>query len=752
MIFYLGEKVPRVSEQVRVARNKVKTWKYGYDEKYDVIIISKDGTLGDIFRINGINIGLPAQPPKERMINGDLQKRNQKWIREDLPKGLNESTQFSKKEYTQYIDREFERREKGAWIMINGKPVYLARTYYFFIQWIREGNKYPNFRIIQNELMLYWEACKADNRCFGVCFVKPRRFGWSLLGYTELLEAGTSHENKTLGMISKKGGDAKKIFARMVRSFKRFPFFFMPETDGTNTPKTELVFSEPNRKRRIGEAIEDGKGLDTTISWHNTEINAMDGDEIFRSLIDECGKMGKEVPFSEYWSIVQTSHTIGSEIVGKAMVGSTVNALKKGGAEFKSVYDDSNPADRQETGETKSGLYRLFIPSRFCLAGFFDEYGFSVTDDPKVPILNDLNKLLKVGSVTYLKHKLAALKHKPEKYNERLRQFPDTDRDAFRDEAGDCNFNLIKLLEQIDHNDNELNDRFDGVDAYYGNDKVDVGDLEWVGGVQDTDVIFRPNPEGMFAIKKGCHPIKEFKNRREHKFKNGVLAYAPLATHIGAFGADPYNRSKTADGRGSMGAIHGSTRIKFTPEHDMPDEDFFLEYIGRPKTVTMYFEDVIKACVYYSMPVLGELSNEAFLTYIKDRGYRHFSMNNPFKKYADLSHTEKLIGGAPPQDAKIADQQMYAIEAHIEDHVGVATDNSKRKIGEMGDMVFTRTLIQWKDVDLTSRGKYDAYISSSLSRLACQTRIKVKEEVQEEKFDYFLRYDNSGVNSKELTA
>ena len=27
-------------------KNKTKTWEYGYNEKYDIVVISKDGTLG----------------------------------------------------------------------------------------------------------------------------------------------------------------------------------------------------------------------------------------------------------------------------------------------------------------------------------------------------------------------------------------------------------------------------------------------------------------------------------------------------------------------------------------------------------------------------------------------------------------------------------------------------------------------------------------------------------------------------------
>jgi hypothetical protein len=58
--------------------------------------------------------------------------------------------------------------------------------------------------------MIFWEACKADNRCYGMQYVKNRRFGATLLGIFEFLESGTITPDKLLGMISKKGKDAKK--------------------------------------------------------------------------------------------------------------------------------------------------------------------------------------------------------------------------------------------------------------------------------------------------------------------------------------------------------------------------------------------------------------------------------------------------------------------------------------------------------------------------------------------------------------
>lgn len=749
MIFYLGYIIEDklVDDKTRLARNKAKSWEYGYDESIDTIIISKDGTLGEIYRVSGINIGLPQKPDHKDIINWNKTAANQKWEREALPKGLNAETQFDD-EYSEYIERQFKNRNQGIWIYLNGKPVYIPGTYWFFLSWYKEEDDYPKLRIIQNELMIFWEACKADFRCYGIIYLKNRRFGWSALCNNEKLEVGSKTENKLLGMISKKGNDAKKLFKRLVTAFKRLPAFFQPEVDGQTTPKTELIFSEPSKKRKSGEKLTEGEGLDTVISWANTEGNAFDGDKMFRISGDETGKWPKDVPFSQWWAVAKTCLRLGSRIVGKAMIGSTVNAMLKGGAEFKKIWDLSNVLERNQNNQTKSGLYSLFIDAAFCIEGFFDVFGFSIVEDPETPIMNELGELKKIGAATFLKNELDSLKDDPEAYNEQLRQFPRTERDAFRPDATDCAFNVIKILEQTEHNSEELNEKWSNNTAV-GNDVTERGNFSWKDGIQDTEVIWTPNPEGRFWIARGCHPPMEYRNKREKKMINGVLAFAPMAEHLGCGGIDPYNRSKNADGRGSLGACHISTKYNTSA---LPNESFIVEYIDRPRKVELFFEDMIMVHVYYSMPFLCELSNERFLATVKNRGYRHFSMNNPFKLYKDLSDTEKEFGGAPPQDTKIGDQQFYAIESYIEEHIGIARVEGGRGIGNMGYMPFTRTLTQWKDVDPEKRTKYDAYISSSLSLLGNQKRALPPPPPREENMQLFDKFDNTNNLSKRLSA
>ena len=51
-----------IPKNVLVNKNKTKKWEYGYNDKYGIVIISKDGTLGEIYNIQGLLVGLPLQP------------------------------------------------------------------------------------------------------------------------------------------------------------------------------------------------------------------------------------------------------------------------------------------------------------------------------------------------------------------------------------------------------------------------------------------------------------------------------------------------------------------------------------------------------------------------------------------------------------------------------------------------------------------------------------------------------------------
>ncbi len=220
--------------------------------------------------------------------------------------------------------------------------------------------------------------------------------------------------------------------------------------------------------------------------------------------------------------------------------------------------------------------------------------------------------------------------------------------------------------------------------------------------------------------------------------KNGTKY--PGNEHIGAFGCDSYDISGTVDGKGSNGALHGLT--KFSME-DAPPNHFFLEYISRPQTAEIFFEDVLMALVFYGMPILCENNKPRLLYYLKRRGYRGFSMNRPDKIWNKLSTTEKEIGGIPNSSEDIKQAHAAAIETYIEEHVGVLGE-------EFGDMYMQLTLEDWARFNINNRTKHDASISSGLAIMACnKNKYKPNQEKKLKPIDLGIRrYDNKGSVSK----
>ena len=216
--------------------------------------------------------------------------------------------------------------------------------------------------------------------------------------------------------------------------------------------------------------------------------------------------------------------------------------------------------------------------------------------------------------------------------------------------------------------------------------------------------------------------------------KNG--SKHPGNEHMGAFGCDSYDISGTVDGRGSNGALHGLT--KFSME-DAPPNQFFLEYIARPQTAEIFFEDVLMACIFYGMPILAENNKPRLLYHFKRRGYRGYSMNRPDKVWNKLSATEREIGGIPNTSEDIKQAHAAAIETYINTHVGILETG-------YGDMYFQRTLNDWAKFNVNNRTKHDASISSGLALMACNKNRYVPIAKQERKsIDLGIkRYNNSG--------
>jgi len=377
-------------------KNRARSWLYGYNKKYDLIIISKNGQIGKVVEISNLKIGLPKAP--KEVYSRNENKLKQYWERVELPSHLsriksifqwNEMPNSFKDKYVDYIEQEFDYREQGYWFMNRGVPTYITGSHYMYLQWTKIDVGYPDYREANRAFFLFWEACKADPRSYGMIYLKIRRSGFSFMGSAECINTATLAKDSRIGILSKTGADAKKMFTdKVVPISNRLPFFFKPIQDGMDKPKSELAYRVPASKitkRNMHEVFEDDmEGLDTTIDWKNTDDNSYDGEKLLLLVHDESGKWVKPNNILNNWNVTKTCLRLGSKIIGKCMMGSTSNALSKGGDNFKKLYEDSDASSRNANGQTKSGLYSLFIPMEWNMEGFIDRYGMPVLEVPKV--------------------------------------------------------------------------------------------------------------------------------------------------------------------------------------------------------------------------------------------------------------------------------------------------------------------------------------------------------------------------------
>ena len=694
-------------------------------EKYDepVVSICPRGTLGDVIDISGLPICLPKQPRKKDIAGYDLPTHLQTWARTEMPselariKSMDEWYEMPKEfrqRFSPFIEEEFRRRREGYWFYNNGEPTYITGRHYMMLQWSKIDIGYPSFLDFQRKLFVHQAACEADPRCLGQLYTKCRRSGYTNMSACVLVDEATQVKDKLLGIQSKTGKDAQEnvFMKKVVAIFKSYPFFFKPIQDGTTNPRMELAFREPSKRiTKNNKTSVKGDALNTIINWKNTTNNAYDGEKLHILYLDEAGKWEKPTDIREAWRIQRTCLIVGRRVIGKALVGSTVNPMDKGGQEYKELWKDSDPQERNKNGRTTSGLYKIFIPAYEALEGFFDKYGRPIIETPEQELETLDGETVEIGARQFLKNERDALKHDAREMNEIVRQFPFTTDEAFRDSVEGSLFNIGKIYEQIDHNENMYPD------------PVVRGNFTWKGGIRDTEVVFVPSSEGRWFVS--WMPPLELRNQKVTE-RGKPIAPNKL---IGCGGVDSYDIDATTDGRGSKGACHIYNKFNMRAPANM----FVAEYCSRPPMAKIFYEDVLMAAFFFGYPLLVENNKYGIVRYFESRGYDGYLLDRP-QHLTTAGSVATKTKGIPSNSQDVIHTHAQAIEDYIHNHVGI---NEK---GEVGRMYFNRTLEDWIGYRIDNRTKFDLTISAGLALLAAQTVVQKKKAADFTGKKFFRKY------------
>jgi len=657
-------------------------------------------TVGETKNINGIDIILPRKPGRNKIEHYFKKKSNQKWQRFSLPDGFDWTK--PENEYTEeelaFIDNDFDRRLNGVWLMINGKPTWITGLHYYYLQWCKIDVGYPDYRDRDRDFFLFWEACVVDPNSYGMLMVKHRREGATYKGSAILLESITRSFRANGGILSKTGDDAKEFFHKVVKMFRSLPRFYQPIIAGTDNPKTVLEFDKPGERiTRKAKNVKKSEALESKIERKNTSENSFDSYKLLRFVSDEGGKW-EEADVSKNWKVVRPTLTQGRRIVGKAFFPSTVNEMtKKGGKNFKKMWDDSDQNDRTKNNQTRSGLYRYFKPAYEGLEGFIDEFGNSVIETPKEPVMGIDGEWITIGSKEYLDNEREALKNDPASLAEFKRQYPYTPEEAFMVEVNQCSFNVEFLYSQIEWN------------TMFAGKLITQGDFIWTDGF-GGNVKFIPTKAGKWLVL--WIPHEDMQNKRI--VRNGRVFPGNMDELCS--GVDPYDHSTTTDGRMSKAASY-MFRV-FNPAMSDETNMFVAEYINRPPTVFMFYEDMLKQAIFYGSQLLVENQKVGLINWIIEKGFSGYLMNRPEITQTKYSRAQKTPG-LPTSGDSVRDSLIGALENYVYNAVGYDTET-----GSIGNLYFNRLAEDLLKFEADNWTKYDASVAAGLTLLASKKYVR----------------------------
>jgi hypothetical protein len=602
-----------------------------------------------------IRIELPT-PPEYHLIDGfGLPAKEQYWRQPKVPRKLKELAKKNDtideiwdeleqnkdiyEEEIKFIKKAWYHRLYGYWFFNNGKPTYIDGWHYFYCGWWNIDVGLPKYRDRDRKFFLFARMCYTETRTFKNIGEKGDAIKNEDTGYYDFIDTMSrvflgfnypkhrreratykaecvNYEiiSRTIGawggIQSMNDVQARKCFLKhLVSPWKKLPFFFKPNYEGSTSPKNELSFSPPAKRLSSKGSINTVDiGLESMINYEMADPSAYDGDKLYFHHDDEVGKLKKQLSCWDRHLVVKECLVMGSVIIGYTIKTSTVGEMEKGGGRiFKHQCEMSNYFQRNPNGQTRSGLINLFIPAYEGLEGFIGKYGESIIDDPTKEQAEFIGK--KIGAKEYLLNRRKGYIDAGdyEGLSEEIRLYPMKFTECFRTATKSSGFNMQKLETRLD----EL--RFSKESPVRGN-------FRWVNNIRDGKVEFVADKHGKFLISHQLNPDEA--NRKW--WSEEEETWKPGNTSWGVAGADPFKFNQTEGYRKSNGAGAVVRKGKLKDGDFSMKRKFVCTYANRPSDKFIYAEDMLMMSVYYGVAMFPEINIPLLWDYFEERGYRGF--------------------------------------------------------------------------------------------------------------------------------
>lgn len=709
--------------------------KYEKADKY-CVINDKDSLLRPIV------IQLPTPPPIELIDGYGLPKVEQKFKRREIPVKLQLVEKRARKKADEFVEAGKNNRASGHtvqkyfweivederdsleeeikwikntywflrhgyWFFNYGKPTWISPWHFFYLNfyYIDEASCYPDYRDVDRRTEIaewYAYTCTEtfkdidkEGRAlstemidmfirlfFGTIRAKRRRGGATAQSLAKGLWIFMSKNAAYCDIIADTGEHAEGIFAeKLSPAWYHYPLCLKPVWDGDERPVRSIKLVHPKSAMK-----EDCLGGEFGFTKTSTE-RANDSRKLSYLLSDEEGKGAVRGDIKTRWGINKETMAQNLIINGYSNHPSTVEDMKDGGKEYRSLFDVlSDFYVRKPNGQTLSGLLPIFTKSIDGMDGFIDTWGYSVINTPTIDQLKyapegNTYAVTKKGAKQTLEEELATYlndgsQEKLKEYRELLRKKPMDSTDCWKGAAGDMGFNIIIIDKAI-------------IDAKYKD--VIRGNFRWAGGIRDTRVIFERDES------KGRWYVSDLLSGRENRWKRAkgnyqdpntgeyVVSRTPFNPLITTGGVDAFNfRSASTVKRAQFGSntnlSDGGLCVFLNydasvdgdkPEHEWDTPRFICTYRNSPP-LDEYCEDALMMCFYYGCMCIGERNVPYMIDYFIKRGYAGYLlylMDATGKVTAEPWVFSGGVSSTPKNEALGFMKQHIDIHGHKECHV-----------------------------------------------------------------------------------
>lgn len=553
-----------------------------YQFKYLITGISGEGVK---------QVYLPDIPPEEDI----LFKKEQKWVRPELPRHLKKAIKVMYDKYNtdsdnydptyvspyayeirMWEDQQWERSENGCWFWNNGVATYITGFYYWYLTEWQTYFGYPTYRETDKEITYFIKFCEEDPACYGILLNTIRRYGKSALMGAWLIYRTGRNYNWFAGAQGESDKKIKKFWdLHIIRPFRKLMPYTQPKFDVSSKLTEDIKFQREIVKGKAQSKIdldeddiedattddETESGLESYLDHRASGEGEYDQAVLHSYVMEEPGKT-LVANVSLRWDTVKPCLKRGIFIRGKAFFGTTVeymDVMDKGGRAYQKLFYESDYDKRDELQQTVSGLYAAFLPGDCALEGYFDEWGHPMRERAKTHIIIERK----------------SKKDKPKDYSNLIRKYPLNIAEIFWVNADRCVFNATILQErklELDSSTIPMYSRYD---------------LDWENKVRFSKVIIKHNPDGGWFKASWMFPGTEYLQRANQVVKNPDGSYTPLNETVFTAGCDPVDHRVITEQRMSFG-----------------DEDFISARRSKP---------VLLVKRRYDSAIDGELTQEILM-------------------------------------------------------------------------------------------------------------------------------------------